>query len=284
MNTKKRNIIRLIAFLGITVITVNAQGQQLDEETLQERIAGICEGYKSYFKLPEDARERALAGGLSPEWMTEMLEGMVRKNLPALEELSKDLRNSMNGLSPAYRTAIERVEYPILMLGEFPGPNTPTLLKECIASVDRFARGNAMAVYITLEGANTIPFFREYIAKGGQPRSGICIRLGTLIPSLKEKNKTGEVDKIHAFLLDMIQEDPSWWGVEQIDKILATTLNGYAQSVQREQTVQRFVGKPFYDEGLLKQFNSIRAEVDAVPADKRKDFRAKGELLAPERK
>jgi len=270
--------------LGIAAATAVAQEQQLDEKTLLERIEKICEGFGWYFRLPDDARERALEGGLSPEWMTEALESIVRKNLPVLEEIYKDYAQLINGGSAAYKDTRYKIRNAVLVLRYFSGPNTSTVFRECISSTDTLVCDAAIDSYITLEGVNTIPFFREYIAKGGQPRSGICIRLGTLIPGLKEKNKTGEVDKIHAFLLEMIQEEKEWYAVMPLDNILLSTLDGYSQSVQREQTVRRFVHMPNMNERERQHYHTVRAEVDAVPADKRKDFRAKGELLDPERK
>ena len=132
----------LIILSIAVVVATSAQEQQITEEILLKRIADICSKYNLYGKLPENARERALEGGVSPEWARETLEDVVRKNLQALKKMREDgtgwfVIGDISGPTGEYETALDRATSSILILGTIPGPDTLALLRECISCVHR---------------------------------------------------------------------------------------------------------------------------------------------------
>jgi len=70
--------------------------------------------------------------------------------------------------------------------------------------------------------------------------------------------------------------------VKSWDELLAAQLPGYKTSVQRAEFVERLAKSD--DEYTKKYVKEAKAEIDKVPVKKRKDFRAKGELLDPKKR
>jgi len=85
-----------------------------------------------------------------------------------------------------------------------------------------------------------------------------------------------EQEKVHSFMLEKIQTNKRENLVEQMDKILSEQLPDYKVSVQRLAVAERFPKETYWQ--------LIKAEIEKIPANERKDFRTKGELLDPERK
>jgi len=68
----------------------------------------------------------------------------------------------------------------------------------------------------------------------------------------------------------------------ELDKVLTAYLPGYSASVQRQNLAERM--SDFEGVGTRGYFVNAKQEISKVPVQERKDFRAKGELLDPERK
>jgi len=89
------------------------------------------------------------------------------------------------------------------------------------------------------------------------------------------------LEKVHRFMLEKTQTDNNEDIVKELDQLLAKQLSGYATSLQRAQTVEKFAETR--NEYWRKHWQAAKDEIEKVPASERKDFRAKGELLDPER-
>ena len=280
-----KKISGLIMF-GVAVATATAQGQQMDEEAFLNRISGICKGYFRDFHLPENARERALEGGVSPEWARETLEGVVRKNLQALKKMIDDgtdwfVIDDISGPTGEYEAALDRVTSSILILGTIPGPDTLALLRECISCVDFHVCDAAIDPYITIEGGNAVPFLGDILAKRKIGNHWLAQRLRWVIGRLKKKGRDDDVKKFHTFLLEQVQVEQSWNAVNQLDKTLCATLDDYPQSIQRRQAVQRFANMPENYHTYRQRYDELKAEIDAVPAGKRTDLSKRFKLPPP---
>ena len=84
-----------------------------------------------------------------------------------------------------------------------------------------------------------------------------------------------------AFLLEKTQTEEA--GVEELfDMLLIKYLPGYETSVQRLEAMERLAASA--NEYRRKYGQPRKEELEKIPVEKRKDFRAKGELLDPERK
>ena len=269
-----KQVLEFIMLGIVATLTSIAQAQQMSEEMLRERILDICSEFGRYGRLPENARERALEGGVSPEWMTGALENMVRKSLPVMTELKEKggVWYFSNGMPPEYRTVHDAACDSLIMLREFPGPNTLALLRECAFSFEYYEAYDAVIdTYIALEGGDSVPFLRELLEKKIPNRYlAQCLR-GPII-EFKKKNRNGDVDKFHAFLLEQLQAEQIWSSVEQIDGVLCMTLDGYPESIQRREAMQRFADMPDNMPLSRQRHSEIQATIDAVPADRRTDL------------
>jgi len=279
MNTKKKNVVCLIALLNIACGTAIAQEQQTDVETLQRIIADASSrGRLLEFIKPKDERKRILESGVPPERVTEMLEDIVRKGKSAMEKFREEKWEAYfrGWLPESYRIAEYSASYSLILLREFPGPNTLALLRECAPFEDQLISPTAIETYIALAGGDSVPFLRELIEKNQHVIKIITPHLGGVISDLKKKGRNDDVEKFHALMLEQLRVQ-SWTAAERLDAVLCATLDGYIQSVQRVQLAQKHINSEnnFAREGFAK----IKAEVDAVPADKRVDLSKRFKFL-----
>ena len=272
--------------LCVATTTVTAQEQVIDEETLEKRIAEIYPNYGSLEMFNANVRERVLEGGVSPEWVTVVLENQIRKYLPELAERLEKERYRIGGLSDVCRDLGMRVTRPVIVLREFPGPDTLALIQECTFSKDSIVFDYAVDTYVSIAGGDSVPFLRELAARGGGGRSGrLSSNLRTFFSAYEKNNRTDDAAKLHAFLLELLQTGDDWGDVHSLDRVLCDTLDGYAKSVQRAQAIQRFSEKMQKTNNTDDQerHRKVQADVEKTPVKERKDFRAKGELLDPDR-
>ena len=278
-----KKVVGLIV-LGITIATAIAQAQQTDAEMLQKLIVYTCNSYHPNHTQPADARKRILESGIPQERVTEILEGIVRENLPVLEKLWEEkLPRFSSGISDSYLRAQYAVCDPIFMLREFPGPNTLALFRECASFIDHAVSLTAIETYIALEGGDSVPFLKELLEKNITWNSWLAQHLRGVIRDLKKQGRDEDVEKFHAFLLEQLQMEPSWNSVEELDGTLCVTLDDYPKSLQRAQAMQRFANMPdTIDWRVARQSHSaIQAQVDAVPADQRVDLSKRFKLAEP---
>jgi len=90
------------------------------------------------------------------------------------------------------------------------------------------------------------------------------------------------LEKVHVFMLEKTQTDNNENIVKELDQLLAKQLSGYATSLQRMQTVEKFAET--CKEHWRNYWEAAKEEIEKTPVNERKDFRAKGGLLDPERK
>ena len=198
------------------------------------------------------------------ERMARVLEELIREKLAEQEMLGKD-RDTLVSL---------KVSAAIRQLKGFHGPNTLALLRECAFSPEMPVSHRAVETYITIlgGGGDSAAFLREVYAKGRFPNMGTQFYrlLNDTVEKLKEQGRNDDVEKLHTFMLDMIQAEQDASDANQIDAVLCVTLEGYAQSTQREQVVLKFVNS---DEPWTRnRFGELKVEMDNVPAGKRTDL------------
>jgi len=92
-----------------------------------------------------------------------------------------------------------------------------------------------------------------------------------------------EQEKVHSFMLEKTQANMrNNMASGILDRILSEQLPGYTTSVQRLAMAERLTRSG--SEDIRKYGQSIKTEIEKTPVNERKDFRAKGELLDPEKK
>ena len=175
------------------------------------------------------------------ERMTEIVEDMIRKRL-ANPENKRRPENEHPGQESRGDEDPSVLYYLVMDLRLLHGTNTLALLKECTLYPDSGVQGNAIVTYIRIleGGGDSVPFLRESIAKGLLPE-GISFYyfFPDFIAKLKEKGQTEDVEKLHGFMLERLETEPEHHNVEQLDRVLCATLEGYEKSPRRQVAVER---------------------------------------------
>ena len=232
MNTRK-TFVCLTALLGIANVTI-AQ-EQPDDKTLKIAIGNMIEeGFRDDLRDVPDfytAQDIADKHKASPEQMTRVLEEFVRKELTEWEKAEGGDKSERGGW------IVSLVD----QFNHFHGPDTPALVKECVLTLgSRFI----VETYITIlgGGGDSVALLREMIANGqfdGVDRHLLYRHLGKFIEQLKGKGQTADVEKICAFMKEMIQAEQHLGSLQQLDNILCAHLEGYASDPLRQPVLKR---------------------------------------------
>ena len=248
--------------------------ESLDEATLKRELLYWCGGLsplRPYDDAPEylksDRIKKSIGRYKVPqERMTEILEELIHTGTSILEnEKANDRIRYLANM---------QVEGAIIMLEEYPGPNSLALLKQYALSKNEPLRHqeplrhSALLSYITLADAESVPVIRESIEAMGMPntivRYRIYRKLSEAVERLKEGNQGVALEKINAFLLDMLPE-ANWYLFGKLDSILCKSLDDYAYSFQREWSL-RLYPRLTQDGG---SHHDIQTEFNNVPLEKR---------------
>jgi len=204
--------------------------------------------------------------------MARVLEEIVRERLSYMEKAEGDAK-----IRPRSEISIT-----LRQLKDFHDPNTLELLKECtVASKDDRIRRIAILTHIEITSGDedTVAFLRGVIAEGrlsGLSRYEIYRFLGgdkdrsSFLAELKAKNKNDNMEKLLVFMLDMVQVEQDSDVSNKLDDVLCKNLDGYTQSIQREQVMLKFVNST--NDWTRNRFGEIKAEIDKIPAGQRTDL------------
>ena len=150
-----------------------------------------------------------------------------------------------------------------------------------------WVREASACAYIRLAGADSVPFIRRLMADNRYTGSSFSPVLSLYLKEFRKA--TGINDEPLVFLCELAEKGENITHAAMADEELSKTLPGYSTSVQRLSTARRFAPKdasagtlPNHD--FRKKFHDVKEEIEQIPESERKDFRAKGELLDPERR
>gem|GEM_PF-2549604 len=260
----------LVMTLGVATISLMAQEQQkeADDATLKGLILNfVCDTHEPPLDEQKEegwrrptVQDVAAWHDVSPERMTRVLEELVRERLSDMKEAKGD------------RKTIAHTDVHILLQAfkTFHGINTLALLRECALSYG-FHSAVESYVHILGGGGDSADFLQEVQAKGYIPTNRLFYNfLRDTAINLREKKQNDEAEKFYAAMLNMIRREQDAGNADNMDKALCASLDGYAQSVQREQVAQRFVTS--LNVWVRNRFEAIKTEIGAVPADKRIDL------------
>jgi len=269
----KKTLTILTMVITTAFTTMIAQEHLYNDEQMKRFIIMFfCDGHAPPLKYDENgnfipykvatALDWANGNKIPHERMLKLIEEIIRERLPILR-----------GVEDEKYDLLEEVIAAIELLKIFHGPNTLALLKECAQIKDSWISLSIAETYILIqeEEGDSISFLKELKETNNFPdKYAFCLFIEDIIADLKEKNKNEAVENYLAFLLDLIltEEDPC--DANQIDRLLCKILDGYPQSVQREQMTQIFLN--FDDDWTRERFNEIKSEIEKLPADKRIDF------------
>jgi len=168
----------------------------------------------------------------------------------------------------------------LCVLAEIGDKRSLSLFEEMTASTERFIRFTAVTGYITVAGVmDSLPFIGRLMENPlytNHERELFYVDLWRRIGA----SPRPEDEKICDLMLkrSLVEEGGA---MTTLDRLLCERLPGYSTSVQRSE----FINRAFQSgtEGERNYWNPHKETMDKVPANERKDFRAKGELLDPER-
>jgi len=229
------------------------------------------------FSIPEPVsytRWLAHEAGIPRERLITVLEDVIREGISVTEKDGEDIKT--------YEAARSDIIDCMMILGTFPNYNMLPLVKEGLKSQDDIVRSISMIRYIRITGEiESIPFLRETLPKDGMSmsRSGIYWQLGDAVARLKDAGKNDDAEKILAFLMERTQTEMAPFSISGLDIVLCNAISDYANSVQRQQAIQKFLdSNPAWEREL---YDRRKSELDALPADQRTDLSARFNLAPP---
>jgi len=245
----------LLVVLGIVVVNVTTQGQQADEYAdLKETILlDVCSGHQEpadddgvFPPAPPTVKE--IVGDMSPELVARIMEEIVRERISVLDK--------KKGIAKIY--PLREIQTLLSEFSSFQNENTLAFLRECALSHELrsaeeviISEGwgsalfqNAVQSYITLSGGggDSISLLQEVIAKGHLKifdRYLLYKHLESFIEQLKGKGQAADIEKIYAFMKEMVQTEQHLGSVQELDKILCTHLVSYADDPLRQHVLKR---------------------------------------------
>jgi len=210
-----------LSLVAITVMGLE-QEKPIDDGLLKMVIRDeLCSGHHPPIEFDEKGKlipyeiptAESIARGLniSSNRMARVLEEMVHETLSIVKKMPVPTeidRDNFNKIFTSYNTAALNVFPLIEALQSFHGTNTVALLKESVTVNHNIISRKAVEAYIVIEGAETLPFFREVIKDerlDPTQRNRIIQHLQGAISKLEEKKQTADVEKIATFLKEMKQ-------------------------------------------------------------------------------
>ena len=153
----------------------------------------------------------------------------------------------------------------------------PFLEEMSRGSSNRWIREDSAYAYVRIAGTNALPFIRSLMANHRQDST---LAFQNFLKILKKAPDV--TDESLVFLCEFAGQDDNGYAVKLMDEALCEILPGYPTSAQRLTIAGRHIASDFTS--AKEYFASAKAEIEKIPETQRKDFRAKGELLDPDRK
>jgi len=159
--------------------------------------------------------------------------------------------------------------------------STLPIFEEMSAASNTWIRLNGYIGYIKVAGVGSGPFIRKYFrtAPGPMIEYTVIEEFGRQLKKTKNTSPSKDLSESYIFLLKEVQEGKCRGDI--LDKVLCENLPEYSTSIQREIAAETMLKSE--NECLRGMGNSIKTEIEKTPREKRKDFKAKGELLDPDR-
>lgn len=162
-----------------------------------------------------------------------------------------------------------------------------TFLEQASHSTNKHLRVESAYAYIRLADVDSFPFIKAIFSNNnytGYDREKVLKAFNRMLKSEKgmAKKSSELTRKIHMFYFEILEKESDGGCVSSIDNNLCEEIPDYRNSVQRLACASSFAenGNKYYKD----YFGKIRDEIEKTHKEKRKDFKAKGELLDPDRK
>ena len=273
-----------VALYVVVALTGIAAAQQKDEgratNLLTKAVTALA---NCSFEGDVDGCARYVTGqakkdGLSKDTMLAEMASMAREYRRQSEDTGKWSDEDHNDDAVRCLRVLQ-------IVAVFRDRSTLPLFEEMAVASNWMIRMNGFIGYIKLAGTDSVPFLQKVLQNGRLTELDHYRIYRTFQEQLESAREHGDNKGVQngvAFLLETAQRENKGNAAKRLDEALCSLLPDYSKSVQREEVAARFVkeGNDYYK----RHFGTIKEEIEKTHEGKRKDFRAKGELLDHERK
>ncbi len=145
-------------------------------------------------------------------------------------------------------------------------------------------RVDSSVAYVRIAGIDAISFIERKRSDGRFSELDLCKLFDFFrirITREKGNNNNCAVNKALQFLLTTLETENNGEIASRLDKMLSDLLADYNESLQRFQVMERL--SKHENAYYRNLFKAKLLEIEKTPKEKRKDFKAKGEILDPDR-
>lgn len=227
--------------------------------------------------VPQTLKKQASKCGVTQEEAIAEMCRMARE----YKKLSEDFSE---GVTDRRRVNEEmRTRRVLSMIAGFSDHSTLKFFEEMAGATNTSIRLHGSWCYIRVAGVDAVPFIKKLLDDdrlNSMDHWKIYETFGKQIEIATQKGNTN-IAPCQRFLLEETKNEHTGDGAKQLDLILSKLLPDYSNSVQRIEAAEWFVqnGSAYHK----NYFGNIKAEIEKTPKEKRKDFKAKGELLDPDK-
>jgi len=285
----------LIALSATALVTV--------AQTEDEKIALASRLWQVMYSSP-DVKEKSIEIGRVGVWSTPAIADRAKtalqyaktNNIPlevVLEAAKAQIQLSCavleaNETTPSIDFAKMKCGWMLAVLLTAGDVSSLPFIEETSLGIsNQWVRNDFINAYISFANTNAVPFLSRIKTDSRYMKSDFPSALVYFLQVLK---KVPEVnDESFIFLYEIAEKDDNSYYIQHVDEALCEMLSGYSNSVQRLVAMRQHVDKsiPVTSPSaarLRNYFRNAKEEMEKIPEPQRKDFRAKGELLDPDRK
>jgi len=225
--------------------------------------------------ITEALKKRAEKSNLTQAEAIAEMSSMAREYRKLSEDTSEKVTERMRLIGRVRLSAV------LGFLGRFEDRSALPLFEEMTGASNGSTRVYAVRAYIKVAGVDSILFIQKSFQKypGLLMEYTVIEEFGRQLKKAKKASPNKDLSEPYIFLLTEVQEGKCRGDI--LDKVLCENLPAYSTSAQREKAAETMLKSS--NDYLRGMGNSIKAEIEKTPKEKRKDFKAKGELLDPER-
>ena len=265
----------------IAAVTCLGEGKK-DTESFRKTVEFFASGphylateHEDY--VPQALKKQAGKYNLTREEAVAEMCSMAREYRRLSEDTSEKVTERMRQLGRMRLSAV------LGFLGRLGDRSALPLFEEMTGASNGSTRVYAVRAYIRVAGVDAVPFIIRMLEDtrlNSVDRWEIYETFGKQIESAKQKGNIN-IEHCQRFLLEQTGKEHTGDGAKQLDIVLSRTLPDYTNSLQRMEAAEWFIqnGSDYHK----SYFGKIKTEIEKTPKEKRKDFKARGELLDPDR-
>ena len=263
----------------IAAVTCLGEGKK-DTESFRKTVEFFASGphylateHEDY--VPQALKKQAGKYNLTREEAVAEMCSMAREYRRLSEDTSEKVTERMRQLGRMRLSAV------LGFLGRLGDRSALPLFEEMTGAANGNTRLFAVEAYIKVAGVDSFPFIRSSFEKHPALLMEYTVieEFGRQLKKAKNTSPNKDLSEAYIFLLREVREGKCRGDI--LDKVLCENLPEYATSIQREAAAETMMKSS--NDYLRNMGNNIKNEIEKTPKEKRKDFKARGELLDPDR-